>query len=460
MRFRIAFLGAVVGLAASLPGQTSFVVQTDRYWVPVHLLEVDSQGVVKSTLATFPNGFLPEEVRPGVDNTTFLAWGMIQQPSVWGRALLHVDGRGIFRTLVNFTYTSIATRSVETVATDTDGDILAVFGRWTASGFSHCEILRYSSNAWTTLSITPAGLLLEHMRRDPVTGLLLARGRASSWPGPFQSLGYYRVDPMRGTLATVATNNDPLRINSSHSANQPFYEADRGEILDFIDYYHITGYPLVIRTRFGQFSTVQGTNQPLGRHFNDVCRLDDRSYPGRRYKAMVKILPSSYPYAYELYDMDKDGRVVPASVVGITTFSPDYHSCLIRKNGLAFTWKLLVPPNRRQLEVTFAGEGGRPYVVGVSASGPYPGVPVGDGRVIPLQPDAITWACLRGGIPGLISNTVGILDRLGSARIILDANPLGPAARGLRLSVAAIVIDNQAPGGIAQVAPAEMLVLR
>lgn len=101
------------------------------------------------------------------------------------------------------------------------------------------------------------------------------------------------------------------------------------------------------------------------------------------------------------------------------------------------------------VSIRFAMHPNKPYVAAVSLSRT-PGIPVG-GRIIPLTPDSLFGASVT--LPSIFNKFVGLLDNQGrgSAYIVI---PKVVGLSGLRIFLAAVVIDGAAPGSIAQISQA------
>jgi hypothetical protein len=116
-------------------------------------------------------------------------------------------------------------------------------------------------------------------------------------------------------------------------------------------------------------------------------------------------------------------------------------------------------PNDRSLHVSFPGEAGRLYVVGLSLTGIRPGVVLPDARVIPIVPDGLTRLSTAGGAPGVIEGTLGKLDARGRARVKIHANRFGQALKGLRVWAVALLLDPASRHGIAYIShPTQMTI--
>jgi len=98
------------------------------------------------------------------------------------------------------------------------------------------------------------------------------------------------------------------------------------------------------------------------------------------------------------------------------------------------------------LSIRFAGHPGKLYLAAASLS-PRPGIRVG-GRTIPLYPDDLFKISLT--MPWLFANFSGFLDQKSRA-LPYVVIPKDPNLRGVRIFLAAIVVDPTAPSGIAAI---------
>jgi hypothetical protein len=133
---------------------------------------------------------------------------------------------------------------------------------------------------------------------------------------------------------------------------------------------------------------------------------------------------------------------------------------MFRRGERHLAWTMDRRPDDRSLRVSFPGEGGRSYVAALSVTGIRPGPVLPDGRVIPLIVDGLVSQSLNGGIPGVLENTVGVLNATGEARVKVHVNRFGATLKGLRLWAATLVLDAKAPSGVAAVVGPLMVTLK
>lgn len=117
--------------------------------------------------------------------------------------------------------------------------------------------------------------------------------------------------------------------------------------------------------------------------------------------------------------------------------------------GGRHTQPVLIGPRTWQIHLSAPGYPGKAYFAALGASGVRPGVPLADGRRILLNPDVLT--ALTGGnqIPMLWKPGPGVLNAKGRATATLDLR--GTRAQGMCIWIAWVVLDPQAPLGIAYI---------
>ncbi|MBN2492560.1 MAG: hypothetical protein JXQ29_17055 [Planctomycetes bacterium] len=119
--------------------------------------------------------------------------------------------------------------------------------------------------------------------------------------------------------------------------------------------------------------------------------------------------------------------------------------------------ELAKAPRQWNIRISFPGDAGRAYVLAFSYSGYTPGLPLPDGRVVPLVLDTLALLTARGAVPPFLTHNVGVLNASGSAVAVLDLNAI--PVQGIRLWAAALSIDPAAPLGISQISAPILLVL-
>ena len=133
------------------------------------------------------------------------------------------------------------------------------------------------------------------------------------------------------------------------------------------------------------------------------------------------------------------------------SFTPYTLTPVLRVGSRHLSWFMNSAPNDRYLDLSFPGEGGYAYAVGLTFTGVRPGPLLSDGREIPLLVDQLTLISLTGGVPGVLENTLGILSAQGRARVRVNLNPFGSALKGLRIWATALVLDPQASSAVAYI---------
>lgn len=121
--------------------------------------------------------------------------------------------------------------------------------------------------------------------------------------------------------------------------------------------------------------------------------------------------------------------------------------------------ELVQAPNHRRIRLSFPGDAGKAYVFVLSLRGCKPGFSLPDGRVVPLNPDNLTFTTVRFSLPPLLTGNIGVINPFDEAFVTLNLNSLGAAVKGLRLYAMAVTLDPAAPSGISQVANPLLFVL-
>lgn len=101
--------------------------------------------------------------------------------------------------------------------------------------------------------------------------------------------------------------------------------------------------------------------------------------------------------------------------------------------------------------------GGRGYQVALSL-GKAPGIPIGGGRILQLNPDPLFLGSITAG-PPVFGNFSGQLDGNGRATAKLWI-PKIPQLRGFHFFAAAVILHLAAPNGIAEATPATLLTVQ
>jgi len=154
-----------------------------------------------------------------------------------------------------------------------------------------------------------------------------------------------------------------------------------------------------------------------------------------------------------VYRMDINGVVI-TSHPGI----PGTNSGLCFDQGRNLVPVHVGTPNQYRIDVNFPGFAGRAYVMAMSVSGFAPGIPVG-GRAVQLIPDNVFILSVQGLLAPLLTNNVGVLSPFARASAKLDLSLFGKLLSGLRVWMAAVVIDPAAPMGVGAISKPYVIVL-
>ncbi len=122
------------------------------------------------------------------------------------------------------------------------------------------------------------------------------------------------------------------------------------------------------------------------------------------------------------------------------------------------TFGMIAAPNHRAIRIRIPEDAGKLCVCALSVTGYTPGRPIAGGRTIPLRFDDATRLGVAGQLAPWFTGNVGSLDANGRMVATLDLNPLGATIASVPVWVAAITMDPAAPGGIATVTRAQIVV--
>jgi hypothetical protein len=445
--FRFPALLFVALMSAAIPAQSSgeayLIHETPRYASPTTLAWLRPNGTLSPPAGTLPWTFYPSFALNGPKNRTVWYLGLSNAPMTMqiGPSLLELRPGGSVATLV--TGRSLGDPHVMIHGQDSDTWIIS------DSRQDHCDVLRWQGGKLTRTN-TIRRLIPDGIARDPETGLLILHALDAK----AFATGYFRVDPMSGAVTTIFIHPS-LPPVSYRGATRLAY-AGNGGFFD-LGIYPTTQQMTVhlLRVSPGRFQRVS----LLGANLDviDLAVADGRAHPVR-FRAVCNQFTALGGQL--LFDIQSDGTVSKVTTIQSGGRLIHFDSPLLRIGANHLGWQLTRAPNDRLLRVSFPGEPHRPYIAAASLSGPGPGFALPDGRVVPLLVDALTLFSLVGGVPGLLENTVGILDAQGEARVRVTANRLGGAIRGVKVWFAAIVLDPAAPSGVARVHGPEIVVMR
>jgi len=434
----VAMLAA--GAAVAQPADT-FVIAGGSSSAPGGVFQISDTGTVLRTIAAFPSyqtSFSPVALRG--DNQSFLA---VQFTGGWPNQqyiLLDLQPNGTVTTV----YGGSKLFYFYGLARNWDGDWFVMSNPSTRGG------------ALTLLSTTAGQLAcIGNIVLDEETGQLLVKGSKVFSPAAY---GFFRVDPYTGAVTAYHTwvNQPGCYYNVHYGSWDTIYDfASNTALHNFGD--------LTFWARTGRITPgrgIQWLSKPWwGRSSYGFVRAGQRT-PGVAYWVLNKA-------GNELGGAARNWDLVPVRADGTWGKSeylkgnpPLVMSRLIRMGSRHLAWHMVQRPNGRTLQLSFPGEAGRPYVVGLSQSGIRPGVPLPDGRVVPIVPDPLTALSLRGGLPGVLEQTTGTLDTSGRAVVTIDTNRFGSTLKGQKLWAAALVLDPAASAGVAYIVGPTLLSIR
>ncbi len=270
--------------------------------------------------------------------------------------------------------------------------------------------------------------------RDEETGEWIMKARIG------QTHAMYRVDPFTGAVSTF-WSRPGYQVWESGSTEYPYDAATGG----FLEVENQTASPyLGIRTQGSAMTSLWSAGAITG-SFDLVARARG----GRRaaYHVVARLV-STIPNLVLTARIAADGTELGRNT--LPSFVVSSVSQVAVEGSRHLSWHMVTPPNGRRMLISAPSRPGAAYTAAFSLTGVRPGIPIGS-RTVPLVPDTLTALCLAGGIPGVIQNTVGVLDANGEANVTFDTNAFGPALAGIRAWGGAVVFDPQSPNGVSHV---------
>jgi len=416
---------------------------------PGALFEISDTGALLRTITNLPTTFYTQSVVVGADNQSWLLYGFMQSPPNSPPTILDVQQNGSVKTI----HAGPPLTGIIGMVRNCDGDWIVLNNRFVTQPVP-LEIWRLRGGKLTSLSQAPGSLAIWG---DPIideeSGLVLLRGTTDYAP---VKTGYFRIDPYTGTMTDYHVIPQSQSLYMQYAAREPVFDWADGSWVEV--YGDITAFAQMIRLRRGQpaswISKCWWGKQPAS-----LVRAGQRS-AGVGYYVLNH--SSCYPPGsgryWDITGIQRDGTWLRTyNLRGVPMMA---WTGLTRVGSRHLSWHMDRLPNGRSLHLSFPGEGGRAYLVGLTLKGFRPGTPLPDGRVVPLLPDDLTVLCLQGGIAGVLENTVGRLDASGRAVVKVDTNGFGPALKGQKLWASALVLDPAASHGVAYIVGPTVLNIR
>lgn len=433
-RFLVVIALLILGSAALAPAEAQveefYVAQWVRFFTS-EVYRIDRSGTIKQTVARMKVNQVPVSLVQDEHNAGIYIFGCYYGQPGTG-FVEHVDAKGV-HTTVNPS-TPWATAPVHLLR---DGD-----GRWLALDNDLIQprgVVTYDLQGRVVKRMSHAVNLHAYGAAaiHPETGRILVR----AWTfGAFQN-GYFHVDPNTGAWVGAATTTGTFGY--SLGAREPIYDATFNGFWDY-QYDQVSKAATVHRISKAHGLSTFAVHPGL-------LPVSIESGYGRAFAKPLRILTASAistTATFTIHDMDRSGALTsPASLPGSGVLW--LRTDLLRKQSRHLTWFMNKAPHDRRLVLSYPAEAGRPYVLGLSMSGASPGVPLADGRTLPLNPDALTAVCAKGGIPGVVTGTIGYLGTSGSATAHIDVTRFAKILKGMRVVASAVVLDPKAPSGIA-----------
>jgi len=431
-----------VAVSAGLPAQPQDTFIATTFPPNMSLCRFAADGTILGTLTLLPTGYKTASMAVAGDNQSLRLFGWMSTLPGNPGILLDVSPQGVVKTLH---VGSPLVAPVQLVRT-CDGDWLILNQAWSGS----LEFYRYQGQSFSTVS--SLGLFFPFsITENPESGLLLVDGQDDRTT---LQQGYYRLDPWNGTLTSIYICPPRPAYTISSGPRHLIYDTQTGALFDMQVFHGPRTCNLV---RVQQELGVTTLSQSLVRYPVDLMRPGGRATGFDFYLFAKDSWPPAGPT--EIIRVKKDGTFVGKSLLqGSQNWWPG--PGVLRTGSRHLAWYMDNRPNGRSLHLSFPGETGLNYAVGLSLTGIRPGIPLRDGRTIPLVPDNLTWLSLKGGVPGVLEHTVGNLDVSGRARMKVDTNAFGSALKGVKIWAVALILDPAAPAGVAHIAGPTLLTIR
>lgn len=437
-----ALLSVVLfGTAGAQPADSFLYFTQGLSTAPATVYQVDANGKLLATLASFPGTVYPQGIDMAGDNRSYRVLLYAFLGSTYKGAIMGVSATGAVTTI----YAGAPLVRPVSMVLDSDGDWLIIDQGLTLQG----QLLRLSGTSLTP--VANVGLTTYGMAMDLDSGQVVVRGQTRTAPLAY---GYFRIDPVTGAVTGFSTST--TSIYTFYGSHEMPFESRTGAYVDLL--YSLTtrsarmvrAHPEIGMSVFPNTASLSYASDLVGAHPAAA------QAGGPAYHALARVSTSSASYA--VFQIKADGSLAKAST--IVGAAPYYRSSLTRVGSRHLAWSMVKKPNARVLSLDVPGSAGQPYVVGFSLSGVRPGPLLYDGREIPLVPDGLTELSLKGGVPGVLENTIGFLDASGRATIKVDGNAFGTGLKGRKAWAAALILDKKAPSGVRAVVGPTLLVFK
>jgi len=432
MRVIPILVAVLVALVALVPGTTAQPSETFLTYTynPYAVIHIDATGKVLSTLASFPTGTNLYDMTMAEDNISYRLVGYQYQAPNFTGFVADLSPGGVVTTIVS----GLPLYRPQGMLRNCDGDWY-VLNQGTSTLNTDIYLLR--GNQLSTLSVA-SSLYRYGSSLDPDTGQIVVRGMTRTTPLAY---GYFRIDPATGAITTFAASSGTVSVY--YGSKRPVFEARSGAFMDLT--YDTTGQASSMVRVHPEIGTTKMPYPAMSGLCYDFLAAGQRV---RSHAFYAVGRTSTSPYVYGLFRIDSSGRGQGMSTL---SFTPYTLTPVLRVGGRHLSWFMNAAPNDRYLDLSFPGEGGLSYAVGLTSTGVRPGPLLSDGREIPLLVDRLTLISLTGGIPGVLENTLGVLSAQGRARVRINLNPFGSALKGLRIWATALVLDPQASSAVAYI---------
>ncbi len=423
MRYAIVLALALSSAAVAQPYSDWAFIGNPSAGQPVALGSVDGGGNVTTILsgAQLANSF-PSGACMDADNRHYLV-GL--GSSVNNASVIRVSPTGMI--VQTITVSTLMTTAVD-VAVDVNGDYLVLESNGTSAFqtrlYRVTPVVNTITTVWSIGGFYPAyALAIDGASGD---ALVVYQG--------FGTATVYRIAPSGTVVKSSAT---PVNLRG-----QLQYDWRTGDTIIGAWPNISPGAVLLKRDGAGNLSTLLAAGLNSG----------EGVYPDRASSANPRWIVASDPGTSGLFAVDATTNAI--TTLHATTSYVYSHVFPDRGRNLTV---IRQGATLRDFAISIPADAGRNYVLGLSVTGTTAGVPLADGRRIPLTIDPVTAASVNGVLGPILTGHVGTLD--ASGRGVANLNVSGLGLPPMPIWAIVLTLDPSAPLGIRTITDPALAVL-
>jgi len=365
--------------------------------------------------------------------------------------LMHWDNR----TVLVADFTSSAILKVDPVQ-------LTVVGTLTTRGFGHLQ--SYQSAAMDSngdiffgASWPTAGIFKLDHTTFQVSTIFLATSTLLGWPNQFLT----DVDTGEIIVGDDSSSNDDFLylVRRDGSGMSPIGKMGGGWGFTMGCYKHIPTGDIYSGEYWGPLNVLKAgtTVATLFQNYANTFGKPIAPHPDRA-SATTQVLITGAPYSAGKWDGLWSIDIATKVATKIAAIPRDCHRCIPAYGRNIQT--VATGKGTWDTYISFPGHANKAFMMAISGTGVRPGLPLPDGRQIPLVFDTLALVSIMPGLaPFVTGNTGQLLDQNAEGMVKINLTILPKAANGVRLWFCALVLDSLAPLGIAEIADPKCFVI-